>query len=176
MNTHTHTPTRYHDPVPDLHLVLKFNTSDFTHKLKTNVIISYVRCSFLTVSNLCTSIAKPKVGNRSRKACWPWGVSPRNTLSLILLAYSTLHPVNGHSSNIIYVPLQWKSTHTHTYIQNDDTFTNTKACPYIHKGRHTCPRRHFKSICRDMHTPDQSLMNIHSHYRWWGVRKQHLFL
>ncbi len=69
---------------------------------------------FLYYTNLCISMAAAKMENRSRKSCWPWGVSPRNTLLLILLTYSALLPMTGHSHSSHTCPTaEEKSLHSY---------------------------------------------------------------
>lgn len=67
--THTNTQARYHDPVLDIHLVFKFNTSEeAAHEVKTYVIISYISYHFFTALIFASEWLQPKQDqDRSRK-------------------------------------------------------------------------------------------------------------
>lgn len=84
------------------------------------------------------------MGNWSRKACWPSGVSTRNNLTLILLTYSTLHFMNGHchSSNKCSAA---EEKQAHSQLQR-------LILVYTEVGTHVPTEK----ICRGLHTSEET--------------------
>lgn len=81
---------------------------------------------FLYYTYICISMSEAWMGNQSRELCWPWRASSRNTLSLIQLTYSALHPMNGHCHSSSKMSHCWgKGTFTSTYSTQRFVSTQT---------------------------------------------------
>lgn len=73
--------------------------------------------------------------------------------SLILLMYSTLHSVNSHRHSSNKCPTT-EEKYSYTYKMKEHS--QIQRLFLIHTGMHRYSHSHFRSICKDRHTPQET--------------------